>query len=183
MNLHSIRQAIIESTSDDWNVIQSWDSNSGPDYHYGLSSELRDDRIETEVRRHGQSAVLINDVDISIAWGYDPDDSLSHPGLKNFNFEFLPDDLDDPDEASRMYADIFYRGALVDRKLFAVVDGARYYVPMPRRTHPNKQRPTKLGDPVFHYTTWDIGLARVLNSLVHTSDIDELFSRMDYVVD
>lgn len=141
MNLNTIRQTIIDSSREDWNKITCWGYGSGPIYHYGLSSEHSDDHgIQTEVRSHAVLAVLIEDVDISIAWGYDPDESLwnLHRGGQRFDFsDFLPTFPDE--DVSRMYVDIFYRGQLVDRELFVVADGGRYYVPIPRTTYPNKQ--------------------------------------------
>lgn len=183
MDLKTLRQKIIDSHSNDWNHIICWGAGSGPVYHYGLSSENRDDRVETEVRSHSNTAVLIDDVDVSIAWGYDPDESLWDQGYRQkFDFsDFLPTF---PDEAARrMLVDVFYRGALVDRKLYIVADGGRYYVPIPRRTFPNKTDSGNLGDPEFHYNRWDLGLARVVNSFELGEAFDELLPRLTYVLD
>lgn len=185
MNLNTIRQKIVESTRDDWNKITCWGWGSGPTYRYALSSERGENGIETEARSHANIAVLIDDVDISVAWGYDPDDSLWSEGREEkFNFsDFLPTF---PDESvSRMYADVFYRGALVDRELLVVADGGRYYVPIPRTEYPNKTgfTPTEYGAPEHHYTRWDLGFARVLHSFEHAGPFEELLARLNYILD
>ncbi|NTY58725.1 hypothetical protein [Mycolicibacterium sphagni] len=109
-----------------------------PRYHYDLSSERSERGIETEVVAHSNVAVLISDVDISIAWGFDPDETLWSEHRQKFDLsDFLPEFGDD-DNVSRMYVDIFHRGALVDRVLFVVADGGRHYVPIPRTTYPHK---------------------------------------------
>jgi hypothetical protein len=83
-----------------------------------------------------------------------------------------------------MCVDVFHRGALVDRKLYVVADGGRYYVPIPRRTFPNKNGiGDDLGEPEFHYTRWDLGLARIVNSFELGESFDELLPRLTYVLD
>lgn len=183
VDLHTIRRAIIDSRPERWNHIICWGAGSGPVYHYGFSSEERDDRVETEVRSHSNTAVLMDDVDISVAWGYDPDESLWDQGHRQkFDFShFLP--LLADDSIRRMYVDLFYRGALVDRKLYIVVDGGRYYVPIPRTTYPNRTDSGDLGEPEFHYTRWDLGLARIVSSFELGKSFDELLARLTYVLD
>jgi hypothetical protein len=116
VNLNTIRQKIIDSTREDWNKISCWGADSGPDYHYGLSSGRGDNGIQTEAKGHGNIAVLIGDVDISISWGYDPDETLrtEHRPPHNFS-DWLP--IADAQHDYRIYADVFYRGALIDREL------------------------------------------------------------------
>jgi hypothetical protein len=151
-------------------------------YHYGLSSENSERGIETEVVAHSNVAVLISGVDISIAWGFDPDETLRSEHRQKFDFsDFLPT-LDDDERVSRMYVDIFYRGALVDRVLFVVADGGRHYVPIPRTTYPRKTSVRELGPPEHHYTQWQLGLARVVNSF-ELEPIETLLSQMEFVVD
>lgn len=93
MNLNNIRQKIIDSGPDDWNQITCWGAGSGPVFRYGFLSERGEHGVDTEAQGHGSVAVLIDDVDISIAWGYDPDNSLT-PGFRpSFSFDFLPEFL------------------------------------------------------------------------------------------
>lgn len=91
VDLRTIRQKIIDSSRGDWHQIARASADSGPVYHYGFTSwRTQHDSVETEAQGHGSVAVLIDDVDISIAWGYDPDervrvgrerglDSISYP--------------------------------------------------------------------------------------------------------
>lgn len=183
MDLRSIRQKIIDSAPDDWNKIICWGPGSGPTFRYGLSSERGDNGIQTEAKGHAVIAVLIEDVDISIGWGYDPDETLWSETRPPFDFSnFLPDFPDK--RVSRMYADVFYRGSLVDRKLFVVADGGRHYVPIPRTVYPDKKSSRDLGAPEHHYTQWDLGFARILNGLDGTRLFDEeVLSEMNYVLD
>lgn len=184
MDLKTIRNKIIETTPKDWNKITCWGYGAGPSYHYAFSTETGERGVETEATGHANIAVLLEDVDISIAWGYDPDESAWGGGQRDFDFsDFLPSFPDE--KTSRMYADVFYHGSLVDRALFVVADGGRYYVPIPRTEYPDKTGYTaeKLGEPVHHYTRWDIGFARIVHSFEHGHPFDELLSRMNYVLD
>lgn len=183
MDLHTIRQKIIDTTPGDWNKITGWGYGAGPIYHYGFYTECDEHGLETEAKGHANVAVLLEDVDISIAWGLDPDEWSSGGGHRDFDFSnFLPTFLDK--STSRMYADVFYRGSLVDRQLFVVADGGRYYVPIPRTEYPNKAGCTaeELRDPVHHYTRWDIGFARIVHSFEHGESFDNLLAKIDYVL-
>lgn len=182
MDLKTIRQKIVDSSRDDWNKITCWGAGSGPVYRYGLTSESTDHGIQTEARGHACIAVLIDDVDISIAWGYDPDDTLWSDHRQQFDFsDFLP--TFPAKDVSRMYADVFYGGALVDRELFVVADGGRYYVPIPRSEYPNQKSTTDFDEPEHHYTPWELGFARVVNGFEHAQPIDEVLSQIPHVVD
>ncbi|MCV7285346.1 hypothetical protein H7J87_08395 [Mycolicibacterium wolinskyi] len=183
MDLHTLRHKIADSTSGGWNKITCWGAGSGPVYHYGLSSENGDNGIETEAKGHANTAVLIEDVDISIAWGYDPDETQRIDHRQTFDYDFLPELADDDTPVTRIYADVFYRGALVDRMLFAVADGGRYYVPIPRTVYPNRVSVRERGEPEHHYTRWQLGFASLLNSFEHAEPIEDLLAEVDYVVD
>ena len=84
-----------------------------------------------------------------------------------------------------MYADVFYRGSLVDRALLVVADGGRYYVPIPRTTYPNQtgHAAEELGEPEHHYTRWEIGFARIVHSFEHGRSFDEAMARINYLLD
>jgi hypothetical protein len=171
------------STREDWNKITCWGHGCGPSYRYGMGSErTRDGGIETEVRAHANIAVLIDDVDISIAWGYDPDESLSSDRGPELDFsDFLPSL---PDKTvHRMYADVFYSGSLVDRELLVVADGGRYYVPIPTTRYPKQKSLTDFSEPEHHYSRWDIGFAEVVQSFEHADSLHSLLQRMTYVLD
>ncbi|WP_020101070.1 hypothetical protein [Mycobacterium sp. 360MFTsu5.1] len=185
MDLHTLREKIIESSPEEWNKITCWGDAAGPVYRYSLTSERGESDIQTEAKGHSNTAVLIADIDISIAWGWDPDESLWGPrGGRDFDFsDFLP--IFPDDDVSRMYTDVFYRGALVDRVLFVVADGGRHYVPIPRTTYPDKPGYTaaEYGEPEHHYTRWQIGLATVVNGFEQAAPLKEILDRMTYVLD
>lgn len=183
MDLNTIRQNIINSTREDWHKITCWGAGCGPSYRYGFSTFSGQHGVQTEAKDHGNVAILIEDVDISIAWGYHPDESAFWAGRDDeFDFsDFLPQF---PDKSvSRMYADVFYRGSLVDRELLVVADGGRYYVPIPRTEHPHQKRPDDFSQPEQHYTKWDIGFASLVQSFEHVDSLDYALSRMTYVLD
>jgi hypothetical protein len=181
VDLNTIRQTIIDSSREDWNKLSCCGPGAGPAYWYGLSSARGEHGVATEARSHANFAVLIDDVEISIAWGYNPDESL----LSGSNGEHL--DFSDVLPAlagkslSRVYADVFYRGALVDRKLYAVADGG--YVPIPRITYPHQTSDTDRGDPEYHYTRWDLGFAIILNSFGQPEPFDQFLAKLEYIFD
>jgi hypothetical protein len=178
--LYSIRNKIINSSRDDWNKITCWGHGSGPSYRNTFGSYRgQDGEIHTEVGGHANLAILIDDIDISIASGYDPDEA---DGDRELDFsDFLP--LLPDKTAHRMYADVFYGGSLVDRELLAVADGGRYYVPIPTTQYPNQKSPTDFSEPELHYSRWDIGFALVVQSFEHADSLDSVLGRMTYVLD
>lgn len=181
VDLYTLRNKIIESTRGDWNKITCWGAGSGPSYRYSLSSEQTDNGIETEARGHANLAILIDDVDISIAWGFDPDDYFGHHSPDYDFSDFIPQL---PDKSfSRIYADVFYRGSLVDRELLVVADCGRYYVPIPNTKYPHQKTPMDISQPEHHYSRWNIAFARVVHNFEHADSLDSLLQRMDYVLD
>ena len=119
MNLHEIYKTIIDTVDDHWNVI-----NSGPQFNYSLGTI---DDVATVTGYHETRAVLIDDVDIAIEYGMS-DDPFDRK--KNWTEDWAPF----PDKKiSAEFCDIFYRGALVDRTLLAIVDGGRATLPLPTK--------------------------------------------------
>lgn len=64
-----------------------------------------------------------------------------------------------------------------------VADCGRYYVPIPRTTYPNQKSPQDFSEPEHHYTSWDLGFARIVHRFEHVESFDELLAQMNYVVD
>lgn len=152
MQLHEIWDKISESWSDWWNYLPE-----GPLFNYNLGTT---DDAASVFGWHEARAVLIEDVDIAIEWGMssDPFDRRS---------DFKPEWAPFPDESVALcYADIFYRGSLVERVSIASVDGGRAYLPTPDRK-----------DDQWIVMDRSYQLARVINDITDTRDFESYFER------
>lgn len=183
MNLLELRATIQSAHRPDWHKITCWGAGTGPSYRNSFMSTLigSTDTVETEVDQHSNVAVLINDIDVSIAWGLDRDDTgvRRFASRRDLSFDFLPSFLND--KVSVIFADVFYRGSLVDREYLVAVDGA--YLPMPSQNFPDG---LDYSDPAssrveHHLTQWEIALARLVSSFEHSvAQFDSRLSMIDY---
>jgi hypothetical protein len=118
VQLHEIWKTIGESWDEWWNYIPE-----GPLYNYNLGNS---NDVANVFGWHDARAVLNEDVDIAIEWGMSAD---PFENRRDFTPEWAPF----PDRSvSLFYADIFYRGSLVERVSLASVDGGRAYLPTPQ---------------------------------------------------
>jgi hypothetical protein len=119
MHLHQLRAKIAATWDEHWNHIQG-----GPMFNYNLGT-IND--VATVAGWHSARAVLQEDVDIAIEYGMP--DSAHRP-----NQDWVEEWSAFPDDKIRgEYADVFYRGSLVDRVHLASVDGGRAVLPLPDR--------------------------------------------------
>lgn len=118
MQLAELREMIAASTVEDWNRLHP------PFFRAWI---LYGDQGFESAEAHSERAVFLNDVDIAIEWGLDRDPydrDEHHPWASEAHF---------PDPAMHsFYADVLYRGQLVDRHMLVSVDGGRAYLPYPR---------------------------------------------------
>lgn len=133
-----------------------------PVFHDGFSSvwDKEGSRIE-EARSHGEKAVLIDDIDVSLEWGFTWSDGRDEdwPWANGF-----------PDQkAQSFWADIFYRGALVDRVRLVSVDGGRAHLPTAGAVRNDGGDPGQPAPSMASYDwyvdDWDYDVARVINSI------------------
>lgn len=118
MQLHEIRKEIEDTHSDYWTQID------GPLFRYNVG--LSNDSI-SHVGWHETRWILNHDIDIAIEFGLATD-------LFGTGGDLRPEWAPFPDPSvDTMYADVFYRNALVDRVVVAYVDGGRAVLPVPKR--------------------------------------------------
>ena len=114
-----IRELMRNSAPDDWYTIQE-----GPTYRSRFAySTGPDNQWRLEEDSHHTTLVYRPDVDLTIAHGMDVDSPISDPELawaKAFSDKSV----------QLQFADILWRGSLIDRVDYARVDGARGIVPM-----------------------------------------------------
>ena len=126
MTLSELMDKIIVSDREDWHIITCWGGNSGPSYHDEFTfyeTWAREHHGVLEARSHGNVAVYMPDVSITLAFGL--------YALKDFKEEWA-NKFADP-HASSSWVDVFYNNALVFRDLYVTVDGGRSSLPLPTR--------------------------------------------------
>lgn len=152
MQLYEIWGKISESWGDGWNYIPA-----GPLFNYNLGTV---NEVATVLGWHDARAVLQEDVDVAIEWGMSSD-PFDH------RREFKPEWAPFPDPAVALcYADLFYRGSLVDRVSIASVDGGRAYLPTPHRR-----------DDQWVVMDRPYQLARLINDIAGTEEFESYFER------
>ena len=157
MRLDELRHTISDSEPDDWNVI------TGPSYldHFVPMEVNRGQPglvYELHHAAHHTRAILTSDVDISIAWGLylDPDNPAYFSEAWTQSF---------PDKkAYAQYADVFYRGSLVDRVTIVAVDGGRYKIAMPEQDleEIENMKPKLIG---YWIGPWEDAVGRLITRL------------------
>lgn len=166
LKLQELRGLIASTTGSDWERVAT-----GPYFHDGFSSvwDKEGSRIE-EARSHGEKAVLIDDIDVSLEWGFtwSDDRDESWPWADGF-----------PDQkAHSFWVDIFYRGALVDRVRLVSVDGGRADLPTAGAVRNDGGDPGQPAPSMASYDwyvdDWDYDVARVINS-IRGLDFDQYF--------
>jgi hypothetical protein len=172
MQLFELEKIYAETSAHHWEV-----TNDGPTFLHGYM--LGGDRI-SGVEEHHSIAVLQRDIDVRIAWGYDP-----NFGRGEEDTYFKEHAFADP-KVSAELGDVFYRGALVQRHWLLSVDSGRALLPMPTRRliegadlmsrDPN--------DYELFVTQPEVNFARLLNDLRKTyDDFGSYLRRSNFVID
>lgn len=177
MQLYELEQIFEETSSDHWEV-----TSGGPMFLHGyqVTSWPGNEPQITGVEEHVSIAVLRGDIDVRIAWGYDPDFGRK----EEYNY-FKEHTFPDPSVYVRL-ADVFYRGALVQRHWLLSVDGARALLPMPTARKKNGASITSHDPNDFEWfvTQRKVNFARLVNGLEERfSDFDDYLRRSGFVVD
>lgn len=175
LRLDDLRVTVRESARTDWHKITCWGSGSGPSYRDRLTSgRINGDYVEYE--SHGNVAVYIPDIDISIAWGLDRDRDD-----RDLHFEW--DGTFADSKTTVTFADIFYRGSLVDREYHANVDGGRALLPI-GHTRFTADSPKHGPNAKFEVVTsqWQVDFARIVHSFEHAENFDRYLERAGHIV-
>ena len=114
MKSEELLKVIRESTSEDWNVIES---------NTLLSNVTTDDNNVVYAECHTNRAAYRPDISIGLEWGLNCNAHF---------YEKWANCHSDP-QASSHFLDIFYNGMLVERIVYVVIDGGRSYMPLPHR--------------------------------------------------
>lgn len=167
MNLTDLRETVSATTREEWNSIGAYGAGTAPIAPSMLQECGEPDRLGAfyrfHVRAHTRLLVLIADVDVSIAWGMSFDPAAEATGHR-LHPSWAPDDW----ELTYEFADVRYRGQLVDRYVMADVKGlGRAVLPVSRMEFmpgggdlPHLDRVTRV-----HYE-----LARLLHSANYGDD-------------
>jgi hypothetical protein len=177
LQLLELEKIFEETWAHHWDVI-----SNGPLFLHGymVSSGPGSDPQITAVEEHYLMAVLRDDIDVRIAWGYDP-----NFGRGEEDTYFKEHAFADP-KVSAELGDVFYRGALVQRHWLLSVDSGRALLPMPTRRliegadlmsrDPN--------DYELFVTQPEVNFARLLNDLRKTyDDFGSYLRRSNFVID
>ena len=165
MNYNEFREAIHNSSSDDWNIIDCGDSGLGPSYHEETSAYLQS--MISEIRSgerpkgwpkryHPRVAAYKPNLSITLAWGLRlEEEPFEEEWLKKFSKE----------RAFLNCVDLFYNNALVERVPYVTVDGSRGSLPKPMF-------------PTLNVSQQDSDLIRVVDFLsFQSSEYDRYFAQ------
>lgn len=151
MELHELRQAIIDSEASHWHSV-----TVGP--YFTDAPDIDEDTVE----QHDELLVLKSNIDITIQHG------LRARGQDHVTKTTqLWEEAFFADPSARVYfVDVFYRGSLVDRDSVVSVDGGRALIPLGAQRTLNLNldapRPQQL-EFAYTATAWQMALARIVD--------------------
>lgn len=167
MTFDEFRTLIAKSDPADWRSVPE----QGPTYRVALAASTGPQPgIDLDVNEHHTIAVYTPDIDVTVAFGLPYDFEHSDGGgRRERTFDWsnaFPDS-----EVDLRVADFFYRGSLVDRVVYVLVDGARAALPWAREYDGLKVDPH------------DFAVARLVHSVSDASEnFDEYFRRAGFIL-
>lgn len=123
MKLNELLNIILESKPGQWNGISCWGYGSGPSYKdkFDFHEAYNAHENVLKVESHDNICVFKDDIDITMAYGLTSNEDYKAEWANQFP---------NPKACSNIL-DIFYRGSLVFRESYLVVDGGRCELPIP----------------------------------------------------
>jgi hypothetical protein len=164
MQFYELRGLIQKSDASEWHRV-----DEGPTYRYRFAAyyESGGENYRLEQDSHGDAAVYIPDIDLTIAWGMDEEFThISDFGPMDKTLKWAEAFPDSTWKISR--ADIFWRGSLVDRADYIAVDGFRAYLPIGG------------GHDGLAITDFDYDMARLIDGFVGHSEFKSYYDRVPY---
>ncbi|WP_010522692.1 hypothetical protein [Aquimarina agarivorans] len=123
MKLDELLKVILTSEPEQWNRISCWGYGSGPSYKdkFDFYEAYNGKENVLKVESHSDICVFREDIDITMAYGITSNEDFKAEWANQFP---------DPSAYSNIL-DVFYRGSLVFRESYLVVDGGRCELPIP----------------------------------------------------
>lgn len=123
MKLEELLKIILKSEPEQWNNISCWGYGSGPSYKDRLDFyDIYNGQDNVlNAKSHSNVCVFKEDIDVTMAYGLISNEDFKAEWANQFP---------DPSAHSNI-VDIFYRGSLVFRETYLVVDGGRCRIPIP----------------------------------------------------
>lgn len=174
MQMSQLDQILQVTNADHWELIEA-----GPTFLHSylvVGGGPGSSRI-AGVEYHDSIAVLKADIDIRIAWGYDPD--FGERRRQFFGEHTFPDSA-----IGVELSDVFFRGALVQRRHLISVDGGRAVLPMPRTRRKADTAPTSRSHDDFEQvvTRQAVNCARLVDRLSGNTEFDTYLYRSGLLV-
>lgn len=166
MRFDEFRSQVEQSDPAEWRKVPS----DGPTYRvrYG-SIWSHDSGHRVEINEHHSVGVYTPDIDITLAFGLNIDFDYAddrHPMKRSF--EWAAEAFGDP-EISVFFADLFYRGALIDRVNYVLVDEFRVALPWAKEFDGLKA------------SRFETAVARIVHNLLPSAeDFDAYFDRAGF---
>jgi hypothetical protein len=153
-----IRDLVRQSEATNWHKIED-----GPTYRSRFESSTGPEQWRLEEDSHGTVAVYMPDVDLTIAYGME-----LYPAVRDREFDWSINFHDI--SVQLCFTDIFWSGSLVDRVIYALVDGARGVLPFGQ------------GPEGLRVTTYERDVARLLHNIGGTGfgSFDSFFTRVPF---
>ncbi|NUU19524.1 hypothetical protein HP550_19930 [Cellulomonas humilata] len=171
MRLDEIRQLISDHDDRDqyWHMVQT-----GP--YFTDAPDVDDDTF----RQHSELFVFAADVDLTIQSGLE----WGHLARQVKRADAIWEHVHFPDESAQVtYADVFWRGSLVDRVSIITVDGGRATLPIGDRASRNRDlgnlKPGVKVDWDYTASAFETAVARIVDG---GRDFDRYFTQTGMIV-
>ncbi|NIL86545.1 hypothetical protein RhoFasGS6_03949 [Rhodococcus fascians] len=166
MTLDELRTLIQESNATDWSAIKY----EGPTYRdrlMGTGSGAAGDGVG--VNSHHSTAIYRPDIDLTLAWGM-PMDFRYSGSVSNRDRTFDWSKKFPDSEVSVELADFFWRGSLVERVAYVLVDSSRAVLPWALEYDGLKT------------DRYEYDVARLVDGLAGRNQFDEYFRRAGFTL-
>lgn len=123
MKLNELLNAILVSKPEQWNRISCWGYGSGSSYKdkFEFYEVYNGQENVLHTESHSDICIFKEDIDVTMAYGLTSNEDFKAEWANKFP---------NPSACSNII-DIFYRGSLVFRETYLVVDGGRCELPIP----------------------------------------------------
>lgn len=178
MKLTEVHDLVILSSTEDWRVINCFDSASGPSYRDSWDKFEGQDGWELVHGRHSMVATYRPDVALTIAWGLttriDQQPRRQPEWLQKFH---------STKPVVGKFADVFWNGALIDRVEYETVDNT--YLPNAEPVYANSSAIDDAELTGYEVARFDYELVRLIHILSGNSvaaNYEDDFERAGFTV-
>ncbi|WEV72113.1 hypothetical protein [Bifidobacterium sp. ESL0790] len=179
MQFYELKKIILDRTADAWHHVRVEEGQEPASMRRYIDDPDDHETYQKHTNSPYGRAVLREDIDIAIEWG-----QLTLPYVSEVDGwkSFWTDKFPDRTPVSSEFADLLYRGSLVDRYEIFPADGGKFYCPYVRERKHFGVTESEVFDSDFKYWTTieELKVCELLNSFEHKNSLAAYFDFYKY---